>query len=228
MNNVQVIMRELINEMLTPEEERAWHTHMATLPKSELAEGREHFEASHAIHLALIRLMDQGAEPGSDEVQRLLQRSNETSLKYRFRERLVSRERWNSAVARKVYVLGHRIVTKTSARNSGRSESEVIAFCAAARHASKWGQALDKLMDEARVLAARHEGPESPSVQKLARRFAEICERNSLGDPVVYARWFMEFEKAHQGDAWARSHEDDRAGWTLLIDAVTVASWTVN
>jgi hypothetical protein len=229
MLNVQVIVRELINEMLTPEEEREWHTHMASLPKSELLESREHFEAARAITLAMVRLMDQGVDPAAAEVQRLLRRCNETALKYHFRERLISRDRWNSTVARKVHGLGHRLIAKTSASESGRSEREILDFCLAARDASEWGKALDELVHEANGLAARRECPEAPSVQALASRFATLCQHHALGDPIVYARWAAEFGERRPGETGAHLADDgNREAWELLIDGVAVTRRSMN
>ena len=228
MLNVQVIIRELINEMLTPEEEREWHTHMASLPKDELQEGREHFEAARAITLAMVRLMDQGADPAAPEVQRLLQRCNESSLKYHIRERLISRDRWNSTVARKIYELGNRLVAKTSGSESGRSEREILDFLVAARNASEWGKALDKLVHEAKALGARRECPEAPAVQGIARRFAELCERNALGDPIVYARWAAEFGGLPPRELPAHAQDENRTAWELLIDGLAVTRRSVN
>jgi len=219
MQNVQVVARELINEMLTPEEERAWLTYTANLPKQEMAENREHFESARAITQAFVRLMQQGADPASAEVQRLLTRSNETALKYHFRERMITRDRWNPALAQKVYALGNRLIVKTSAKDVDYSESELLAFCTAARKASKWGKTLDDLVEQARALGAQGIGPESPAVQKLARRLAEVCTRYSLGDPMVYARWFTEFGKMQQGEVWGRLDDETRAAWKLLTEA---------
>jgi len=226
--NLQVMARELINEMLTPEEEREWQTHLSTLPKDELQESREHFEAARAITLAMVRLMDEGADPASAGVQRLVHRCNESLLKYHVREKLISRDRWNSAVARKVYELGHRLIAKTSASDSGRSEREIREFCSAAHNASEWGKALDKLVHDANALAARRECPESKAVQGLASRFAELCHRHALGDPIVFARWSAEFGGAQSGETWVRNNEANRAAWELLIDGVAVTRRSFN
>ena len=49
MQNLQLITRELINEMLTPEEEREWMTYTAHLPKHELEEAREHLVSAGVL-----------------------------------------------------------------------------------------------------------------------------------------------------------------------------------
>jgi hypothetical protein len=224
MHNVQLITRELINEMLTPEEEREWLTHMATLPKAEMEEAREHFASSRAIYQAFVRLMDEGADPASDEVQRLLQRSNESAVRYRFRERLATRGDWNAPLARKVYALGKRLVLKTSVAEGSRSEAEIADFCAAAQKASKWGQLLDGLAREALSLCSRRESPESRAARKLAKRMQDICERHCLGDPLLFARWSIDFGKMQVGEAWVRFDDAHRAAWQLLADAVEALS----
>lgn len=220
MQNLHLITRELINEMLTPEEEREWMTYTANLPKEEIEEAREHLVAAKVILQALVRLMNEGATPDSDAVQKLLLRNNQLTVRYRLRERLVTRGNWNETVAKKVYALGHRLVLKTATADGGVSESQLMNFCYQARKASKWGKALDAIAEEALALEGRKVGAHSASAQALAQRFSEVCEAHCLGDPALYARWFIEFGKVPAGDAWVPVDERSCKAWTLLIDAV--------
>src|ERR1041384_1058350 len=109
MQNLQQMTRELINEMLTPEEEREWMTYTAHLPKEELEEAREHMVSARVITQALVRLMNEGAPPESEPVQKLLLQNNQLMLRYRHRERLITRGSWNEEVTRKVHALGLRL-----------------------------------------------------------------------------------------------------------------------
>ncbi|MEJ0035086.1 MAG: hypothetical protein WDO68_03200 [Gammaproteobacteria bacterium] len=219
MQDLHVITRELINEMLTPEEEREWMTYTAYLPKQELAEAREHLVSARVIVQALIRLMNEGASPGCDAVQKLMLQNNQLMVRYRHRERLATRGNWNEAVTRKVHALGLRLVMKTAADDSV-TESRVFDFCCEARTASKWGKALDEIAAEALALNASNAGARSQAAQALVQRFIEVCENFSLGDPVLYGRWYIEFGKMLAGDAWVSVDEPSRKAWTLLVEAV--------
>ena len=220
MHNLHLITRELINEMLTPEEKREWMTYTAHLPKQEIEEAREHMVSARVITQALVRLMNEGAAPESDAVQKLLLQNNQLMLKYRLRERLVTRGNWNENVTRKVHALGLRLVLKTAAPDGSVPESKVFDFCCQARKASKWGKPLDEIAAEALTLEARNAGAYSAAAQALAQRLVEVCEENSLGDAVLYGRWYIEFGKMLVGEAWVPVNEPARKAWTLLVDAV--------
>ena len=223
MQNLHQMTRELINEMLTPEEEREWMTYTAHLPKEELEEAREHMVSTRAITQALVRHMNEGAAPESEAVQKLMLQSNQLMLRYRHRERLVTRGNWNEEVTRKVHALGMRLVLKMATAESGVSESEVFNFCCLARKASKWGKALDEISADAVALDGRNASAQSGAVQGLAQRYAAICRDYSLGDPVLYGRWYIEFGRMLAGNAWVPVDERHRKAWTLLIDAVETA-----
>jgi hypothetical protein len=221
MQDLKVITRELINEILTPEEEREWMTHTANLPKQELDDAREHLVSASVIVRAMVRLMNEGATPDSDAVQKLLLQNNRLMLKYRLRERLITRGNWNESVTRKVHTLGMRLVMKTAMPpEGGVPEGKVMDFCCQARQASKWGQALDAIAAEALELTERNSGAQSTAAQALAERYIEVCEDNSLGDPVLYGRWFIEFGRTLAGNAWVPVDERSRRAWTMLVEAV--------
>jgi hypothetical protein len=164
--------------------------------------------------------MKEGATPECESVQKLLLQSNQLTLRYRLRERLATRGQWNEHVTRKVHALGMRIVMKGAVPDGSVSEGRIFDFCCRARKASKWGQALDEIAAAAVTLHARNAGARSRAAQVLARRFVEVCERYSLGDPVVYGRWFIEFGRTLSDDAWVPVDEPRRAAWTLLVEAV--------
>jgi hypothetical protein len=222
MQNLQQMTRELINEMLTPEEEREWMTYTAHLPKEELEEAREHMVSARVITQALVRLMNEGAPPESEPVQKLLLQNNQLMLRYRHRERLITRGNWNEEVTRKVHALGLRLVLKMAADGSV-PESKIFDFCCEARKVSRWGQALDAIGNEAAALDGRNADVHSDAAQALAQRLAEVCETYSLGDPVLYGRWYIEFGKMLAGNAWVPVDERYRRAWTLLVDAVEAA-----
>ena len=221
MRNMQLITRELINEMLTPEEEREWMTYTAYLPKEEVEQAREHLVSAGVITQALVRLMNEGAKPEDEAVQKLLIQNNQLMQRYRLRERLVTRGNWNEAIMRKVHALGMRLVLKTATPPDGSiSESMVMDFCSRAHKVSQWGQELAEIADEAARLGERSAGVHSSAAQALAQRFIDVCERYALGDPVLYGRWFIQFARVLVDGAWVTVDERQRGAWTLLIDAV--------
>jgi hypothetical protein len=220
MQNIHLITRELINEMLTPEEEREWHTHTVQLPKGELEEAREHLVSATVIMQAMVRLMNEGATPECEAVQKLLLQNNQLTVRYHLRERLTTRGAWNESITRKVHAMGVRLVIKTAAVDGDVPEREVFDFCHRARKASTWGRALDAIAAEALALHERAAGARSQAALTLARRFSDVCETWCLGDPVLYGRWFIELGRVLSGEHWVPIDGQRRAAWTLLVDAV--------
>jgi len=220
MQNMQLITRELINEMLTPEEEREWMTYTAHLPKHELEEAREHLVSAGVITKALVRVMSEGAAPESEAVQKLMHQHNQLMLRYRLRERLVTRGNWNEHITRKVHAMGMKLVLRMASPDGSVSGEQVFNFCCRARQASKWGKALDRIASEAMALEARHASAHSAAAQALAEDLAEVCEAHALGDPVLYGRWYIEFGMLLVDDGWVPVDEPHRKAWALLVDAV--------
>jgi hypothetical protein len=183
-------------------------------------EAREHLVSAAVILKGLVRLMQEYTAPESEAVQKLMLRHNELMLRYRHRERLVTRGHWNEQIMRKVHALGMRLVLKMATADSGVSESEVFNYCCLARKASKWGKALDEIAADAVALDGRNASVQSGAVQGLAQRYSAICRDYSLGDPVLYGRWYIEFGRMLAGNAWIPVDERHRKAWTLLIDAL--------
>ena len=225
MSNVQQVTRTLINEALTPEEEREWSTYYAALSPQETALHREHFEASRTITQELLRLMNAGAEPASAQVQALIERSNDLNTRCRFREGYVERLAWNAPLTRKLLALGQRLVATTAeatsagSTDSARTSERFADFMSAAHRASKAGQALAGPLGEARALLARGERPDSAAAEAVARRFVEICSRHNLGAPLAYARWIVEFGPTIRGREAAKLYQESGDAWRFIADA---------
>jgi DNA-binding transcriptional MerR regulator len=181
--------RDLINEMVAPDEERAWLTYLARRPKEEGQRSRELLEAQIALMRDVRVLMERGAAPGDAAVQKLVDQSNRNWLHYKLRERALEDLSWNATLAKKLFAVGNRLILQTATTGATpESAAGVSKFFTAAILASKWNRALEQLIADVRAERPRSE-PSSAAAQKLAARFATICERHSLGDPVVYARW---------------------------------------
>jgi MerR family transcriptional regulator, thiopeptide resistance regulator len=223
MSNVQQITRTLINEALTPEEERAWTTYYAGLPPEKIAENRQHHETARAITEELVRLMNQGADPASAEVQALIERSNEHLLNARFREEYFVRLQWNAPVTRKLLKLGQRLVITTSLPAGADTEAMVPKFqrfMAAAHRASRVGRAMEQIFRDVKVRLGRGEKADASEAKEVAARFAQLCSQHQLGDPQVYARWHLEFGDIIEDPELAKEYGNVREMWEFLADAV--------
>ena len=217
--NWQATARELINEMVAPDEERAWLTYLSRRPKEEGPRSREHLEATIALMQEVRVLMETGAAPGDAAVQKLVVRANQNWLQYHLRERMLEQLGWNPAVARKVFAVGNRLILQTAAAGADlASASDVATFFMSAVKASKWYQALEKMLAEASD-ARMHAEPSSAAAQNLATRLAAICERHSLGDPVVLSRWSAAFGRTMRDGQWVDQSESRKATWSFLADA---------
>ena len=216
MPDTHKVTRALLNEALTPEEERAWSTYYANLPPEEMALHREHNDGSRVISAELVRLMNENADPASNEVQTLLERMNELNSRSGFREGYVARLEWNAPLTRKLLALGQRLVM-TTASPAGTDVAALAEkfqrFMLAAHRASKAGQALRGPLDEATALLARNERPDSAAAQLLVKRYVEVCSQHNLGDAVAYARWIVEF------GPFPSDLETRRETWRFLAEA---------
>ena len=223
MSNVQQVTRTLINEALTPEEERAWTTYYSTLSPEEMALNREHLETSRTITHELVRLMLAGADPASPEVQALIEQSNEVSTRSRLREGYVARLQWNAPLTRKLAALGQRLVMTTGApagTDLPAAAERFPEFLSAAHRASPPGQALRGPLDEAKALVARGEKTDSEAAKLVAQRFVEVCVQYNLGSPLAYARWIVEFVPIQQDREEAtKLPREAHDAWQFLADA---------
>ena len=218
--NWQATARELINEMVAPDEERAWLTYLSRRPKEEGPRSREHLEATIGLMQEVRVLMETGAAPGDAAVQKLVERSNQNWLHYHLRERMLEQLGWNPSVARKMFAVGNRLILQTAVAGADlASASDVAAFFVSAVKASKWHQALEKVLDEASHARAQAADPSSAAAQSLATRLAAICEHHSLGDPVVLSRWSAAFGRTMRDGQWVDQPESRKASWNFLAEA---------
>ena len=219
--NWQATARELINEMVEPHEEREWLTYLARRPKEEGGRSRERLEATIALMQEVRVLMESGGAPSDAAVQKLVERSNQYWLRYKLRERMLEQLGWNPLVAKKMFAVGNRLILEVAGAEPA-SQSRVAAFFAAAVKASKWHQALEKVLDAASA-ACMSTQPSSAAAQKLVARFAAICERHSLGDLVVLARWSAAFGRTMRDREWIDQPESRKATWSFLVAAAEYA-----
>lgn len=213
MSSHYAITRELINERLSPEEERAYMTWMAARPPDELKALREYSAAVRGIFRSLQDLRENGCEPADPEAQSLMAEWNALAVRYGLRQHMATLLEWNPVVAQKWLQVGERSLSLSIA---AAADDGLWAYFGAAQAATPWHQALKKAADEAAMLAEGRTDPSSAPAGALADRLVRICTEHSLGDALVYARWAGAMQFRQSADENARR----RSAWAYLAGAL--------
>jgi len=206
MSNLQAITRELINQHITPEQERDWLTYWAQRP-ADAATGQALQAAARPMMEGFLRLMRSGAALESPEVQELVVRSNQHWLKSGMRERQLEQLAWNPEVTRAWFSLGSKLLTRSVVPDDPAEAERLRAYMNAARAASRTATLLTPIVQDAMRLRDAGTRPQAAEARQLAERYAEVCKREGFGDPRMHARWIAEF---------AELPEAARAGWDYL------------
>jgi DNA-binding transcriptional MerR regulator len=213
----QAAARELINVRITPEEERTWATWWARRPKEEGARTREQLEVQMALMREVRVLMERDAAPTDAAVQELVERSNQNWLRYRLHERLLEQLNWNAALTRKMFAVGNQLIAQSVPQTDTPRGASAMAFFGSAIRASKGYRAIERILAD--VIAARaRPTPSLRAVEMLVARYAALCERHSLGDPVIYARWRAAFGTMRDNE-WVDLDDASKAAWDFLSTA---------
>ncbi len=220
MSNQHAIARELINEKITPDEERAYMTWVAARPSDEVKAMQEYGAAVRVLFRSLQDLREKKADPAAPEVQALIVQWNELALRYGLRNFMASLLEWNPSVAQKWLEVGERALSRSMSSEQAAPEDGLWAYFGAAQEASPWHQALTQVTDEAEKLVERKAEPSSAPAKALANRLALICSDHSLGDPVVYARWAGAMQFRRSAEVNARM----TGAWAYLASAAQAAS----
>jgi DNA-binding transcriptional MerR regulator len=218
MDTVKSITRNLFTEMFAPDEQWQWFRDHSRLSRTEAAASREGFDASRALAMEFRKLLEQDVAPASRKAQALLERANEHWLKHQVRAKLLMQLEKDPAWTRKRFRFSNQLLER-SVMPDRTTEGRLSDYISEVRDASGWGRAIDVLIGHARALCARKEKPASAASQKLARNLAGLCQRHSLGDPVVYARWNCEFGKSRYRGQWRPHDAPTRAAWQHLAEA---------
>jgi MerR family transcriptional regulator, thiopeptide resistance regulator len=210
MGNHHAIARELINEQITPHEERAYMTWVAARPPDEIKAMQEYGAAVRVLFRSLQDIRDEEIKPAAPEAQAIITEWNVLAVRYGLRQFMTTLLEWNPAVAQKWLQVGERALSLSMTSQKAAQGDGLWAYFSAAQEASSWHQALTQTAEEATRLVASKEGPSSPPAMALANRLVRICSDHALGDPVIYARWAgaMQFrssdeENARKKSAWA-------------------------
>ena len=210
MGNHHAVTRELINEQITPHEERAYMTWAAGRPPDEIKAMQQYGAAVSTVFRSLQDLRKRKVEPGSPQAQALVTEWNTLAVRHGLRNFMAQLLEWNPAVAQKWLQVGERAMALRVASQQASPDDGLWAYFGAAQEASPWHRALRETADAAAKLVESGVEPFSTPAIGLADRLARICSDHSLGDPQVYARWagamqFRSFsdENARMKSAWA-------------------------
>ena len=218
MRTHHAITRELINEQITPQEERAYMTWMSARPPEELKAMQEYGAAVRALFRSLQDLREKGQQPASAQVQSLITEWNGLAVRYGLRQFMATTLEWNPAIAQKWLQIGERALSLSMTQQQAVSDDGIWAYFGAAQEASPWHQALRQTAEEAAKLVEDKIDPSSTRGVTLANRVIRICSDHSLGDPLVYARWAgaMQFRGSSEENPRRKS------AWTYIVTALEV------
>jgi DNA-binding transcriptional MerR regulator len=217
--------RELINQMITPEEERAYSNWWAARPGEAACAMKEFSESQQSLFGALEALRAKGADPASAKVQALIDRHRELMTQYRVREQLVDLMQWNPALTRKYIAVGEQFRNRTLNEEkllTDPSGKSLFGFFIAAVRASKADQAVQPILVEAQALCQKKVAPSSPAARALAQRLTNACRRFKLGNPVAYALSAAFMRKIERDGEWQPLDEAEQAPYRFLAEAASV------
>jgi DNA-binding transcriptional MerR regulator len=206
-NNMPSIIRELINQHITPEQEREWLTYWAKRHPKDVFDGQEEMTTFRAITQDFHALMKRGETPDSEAVQEVVERSLKAWLNSNLRQRQLEQLAWNPEVTRAWFALGGKLMARTAAPDSAEDAAQLEKFIHEARKASRSSKLLTPLVVEAMRLRAAGARADDPAARDLAGRFAKVCRDEGVGDPAMHARWIA---------AFGQVDEESRAGWEYL------------
>jgi DNA-binding transcriptional MerR regulator len=193
MTDMQAITRELINQHITPEQEREWLTYWARRKPEEIAASQEQRAAFRAISEEFRELMRSGLPASSPEAQRLVERSGRLWVEGGLRERQLEQLSWNPEVTRAWFKLGGKLLARSVIPESADEAEQLRRYVLEARRSSKAAQVFTPLVIEARRLRDLGAPLESADARALGKRFVTACGELGVGDASVHARWIAAF-----------------------------------
>ena len=192
-NNMQAIVRELINQHITPEQEREWLTFWAQRQPRDVLAGQEEMATFAAIAQEFHALMKSGAAPDSAAVQEVEERSQRAWLASNLRQRQLEQLAWNPEVTRAWFALGGKLMARTAAPENVEDAARLETFMHQARMASRTTKLLTPIVLEAKRLTELGTPADDPDARSLAAKFAQVCEQEGMGDPAMHAGWIAAF-----------------------------------
>lgn len=213
--NRMAVVRALINERMTPEEERAYSTWVASRPAEELRAVQEAGPVIKAMRRSLQDLQERKVDPTAPEAQALIGQLKDVSGRYGLLKFQNARFEWNSSIGQKLWEVEARVFWV------GMNDDFAV-YLRAANAAATWSKALMQITDEAAKLVEQKVDPTSEPGQALARHLALFCADHSLGDPLFYAQWapYSPFRESADEKERARL----TSAWAFLASALQAAA----
>ena len=205
-SNMQSVVRELINQHITPEQEREWLTYWAKRDQKDVLDSQEQMGTFRAIAQEFHALMKSGAAPDSAAVQEVQERSHKAWLSSNLRQRQLDQLEWNPEVTRAWFTLGGKLMARTVAPDSAEDAAKLEQYILEARKASRSSKLLMPIVMEAVRLRATGARVDEPEARRLAAEFAKVCKDEGMGDPRLHARWIAAFGP----------NMESRPGWEYL------------
>ena len=215
----RAVSSQLVREILTRGERRLWQEYNLRMTAQEIEAARQRYAAGLDSSRQFRALMDAGFSPTSPAAQALLRRRSEVSVKLRSREYFLRVASWNIPIARKIFVLSHRLVDHLTAPDRASADGRLVAYIYAVNHASPYGRAMEKLAQLAKGLCARAASPSSAIGAELARRQRRLCREHGLGHPSVFALFQAVFGMRCENGQLTEIEPRTREAWQFLHDA---------
>jgi DNA-binding transcriptional MerR regulator len=214
MTSAASLTRQLINENITAEEERAWLTWWGEHPE-EVAEALGFNKEQEGLSAEVRQLMEQGVDPASDAVQDVLRRHNASLEKYRVRERNRRLCAWNAKATQQWWGIG---VKARRLADEGRG-ARLSEYWGEAVRQSAWHKALCEVTHDVRKIMKAQSDPASAELDAPVERVRRICAQYALGEAVIFAEW-MRFVIAVWGPYSPTPRDHFDAEWEFLARAL--------
>jgi DNA-binding transcriptional MerR regulator len=214
------IYRELVNETITPDEERSVMTWIASRPPDVMKAMRESVQAVRPLLDSIQDLQQNNVDPAGPEAQALVVRENELAVQYGLRNFPASMFEWNAPVAQKWLQISERAAWPKKSSERVTADEDLVAYFRAMHAASPWHRALAPIVDEAAKLVDKKALPSAAPAQTLVGRLRQVCAKHALGEPLVYARYARAMQFMWPAEDIARQ----RAGWAFLVNAIEAAA----
>ena len=211
-------LRDLITELITPDEQRVWQTWWQLHP-ADLVQNADYVKAQNELFSRVQRLADLAVDPASPEAQKLVEEHNQMLTWYGVRARAVRMLEWNAPLVSTWMGLG----AEARARHPevGEFPDPIVNrrasnYYLAAARASDWAPALREILRDVKTLIESRTEPESADVDDSVRRLREVCRAHSFGDPYIYTQWAPFIARVNRIEAAAVNEE----AWAFLARAI--------
>ena len=209
MNSYIPDIRGLIAKHITADDSQAWSAWWVEHP-DDLAESGRYFEAQNSLFRELKAAMDAGAKPADPQVRSLMARWESILLLHHVRERAVRQMSWNYDLTLKWYTVGHKNrvaepeIADRKVRGNDLYTVSFAAFLDAAYQNSAHGKAMNVVHEATAALIAKGKLPLSLEGRRVANSFAALCNKFSLGDPLIHAQFASFIERVNHGSEQPR------------------------